>query len=441
MMQVTFPHAGNFQCSRGLFVAAWKVWFKRFHLQPDTWREGRMPRYDASVKLADLLNHGHRFSVEVICRLMVPWPFRNTMQASDEFIRLNPALIRSCSFSDEQGLSIAGGRLTDQALDYWDSLSFVAQEWYLVQAEARIQADIETPTSDPVIVDDAGSCLIGQAIYPPFVPASTAPDREFVRALVLWMDEDIFQPMYQRQACGEPVCGWAARLQRFFWPKPRISYSAYGFLTNSLFYRARLLAKIVEDQRALTVEEQFIAVKIANEIFNLFGVPQREVTPENIRLVVQQALSGQAGGETRAKMNSGWTWLAAFTTYHLERQSDRLPLAGWNSRVASSLTTRLDFLLVEAGLTSLGERFAGLGTVPGSGGTRPRMLSLEWPNGYRSWTTLMVASTLLRDIRDILNNERKADGSLRYKRMPMPDGSIGLWTVLGVNLVLFSDGY
>ena len=438
-MHVTFPSANNYQLSRGIFIAAWKVWFKRFHPQPESWRESRIPRHDADGKLCEVLARGHRFSVDVIARLMVPWPFRNTVQANDDFIRLNPALLRSCSYVDDAtGNSVPGARLTDQALDYWDSLSFVAQEMYLVYAEARVQADIETSSDDPVVIDDGGNCVIGESIYPPVMPKADAPDSEFIKALARWIDEEPYQPMYQRQPVGEPVSGWHDRLLKFFWPKPRINYSAYGFLTNSLLYRARLLAKTVEDNKAWTVEEQFLAVKIANEIFNLFGVPQREVTTENVRKVVQAALS--ADTNAKAKMNSGWTWLAAFTTAHRE-QSAGLPLTGFNSRVAASLVSRLDFLLAETGHSSIDGRFAGLGTIPGYGGTRPRPLSLQWPDAYRSWPAQIAVSQLLVQIRDLLNSERKPDGSLRYQPMPLPDGGHGAWTVLGVCYVLMGDGY
>lgn len=442
-MHVTFPNANNFQLSRGIFIAAWKVWFKRFHPQPDSWREGRIPRHDDAGKLCEVLARGQRFSVDVIARLMVPWPFRNTVQASDDFIRLNPALLRSCSYLADSGVSLPGARLTDQALDYWDSLSFVAQEMYLVYAEARVQADIETSSDDPVIIDDAATCVIGESIYPPVLPKADAPDSEFVKALVRWIDEEPYQPMYQRQNVGEPVSSWHDRLLQFFWPKPRIGYAAYGFLTDSLLYRARLLAKTVEDNRQWTVEEQFLAVKIANEIFNLFGVPQREVSTDNVRLVVQAALSADAGtkAQTKAKMNSGWTWLAAFASAHREADAKALPLAGLNSRVAASLLSRLDFLLTEAGLTEVGKRFANIGTIPGYGGTRPRPLTLRWPEAYRSWAAQIAVSELVRQIRDLLNDERKADGSRRYRAMPLPAGGTGPWTVLGVCYVLMGDGY
>lgn len=436
-MQVTFPNANNYQFSRGIFIAGWKVWFKRFHSDPSSWREGRIPRCDQEGKLCDLLAAGHRFSIDVIARLMVPWPFRNTIQATDEFMRLNPALLRSCSFLTGDGQSVPGARLTDQALDYWDSLSFVAQEMYLVYAEARIQADIETSSDDPVVIDDAGNCVIGESIYPPVIPQRSAPDQAFIQALVRWIEEEPYQPMYQRQAVGDPVSGWDNRLLRFFWPKPRIGHTAFGFMIDSLFYRARLLAQTVEEQRAWTVEEEFLAVKIANEIFNLFGVPQRQVTPENVRKVVDAALRQDAA--TDAKMNSGWTWLACFATAH--KDADNGSLAGWNSRVSAALVSRLDFLLVESGHSEIGKRFEFVGTVPGYGGTRPRQLSLIWPSAYRSWPAQIAVSRLLAAIRDTLNDERKPDGAKRYRPMPLVSGGRGPWTVFGVAQVLMGDGY
>ncbi len=439
-MHVTFPHANNFQFSRGIFIAAWKVWFKRFSEQPEAWREGRIPRREADAKLAERLQQGARFSVDVIARLMVPWPYRDTLQASDEFVRLNPALLRSCSWTDDSsGEQLPGARLTDQALDYWDSLSFVAQEMYLIYAEARVQADIETPSDEPVIVDDAGACVIGEDIYPPVVPAKDAPDRAYVHALAEWIAKTPYQPMYQRQNVGDPVSSWHDRLQRFFWPKPRIGFSAFNFITDSLLYRARLLARSVEENRAWTVEENFLAVKIANEIFNLYGVPQRDVTPENVRKVVSAAL--EADGTARAKMNSGWTWLAAYATAHRENDAKALSICGWNSRVAAALVSRLDFLLVEAGHTELGNRFPQLGTVPGWGGTRPRPLTLQWPSGYRNWATQIAVSEIARDIRDYLNQTVRSDGRLRYKPMPTASGELVPWTVMGVCQVLMGDGY
>ena len=113
----------------------------------------------------------------------------------------------------------------------------------------------------------------------------------------------------------------------------------------------------------------------------------------------------------------------------------------WCSRVASSIISRLDFLLAEAGVTELGQRFQNIGTVPGYGGTRPRQYTLEWPEGYRSWKSQIAASQLVQQMVTILNTETDNQGKRRYQPMPEANGGRGDWTVQGVQTVLFSDGY
>ena len=169
-MLVTIPNADNFQLQRSLFVAAWKVWFKRFSDTPLDWQEGIMPLATSNENLSELLDSGQRFSLEVICRLMVPWNFRNLEMATVQFIKLNPALFRLVPCHRPNGEVVDGVRLTDQALDLWHELSYINQDLYMAFAEARIQADIETDTVDPVVIDDSGIEVIGEDIYPPLVP-------------------------------------------------------------------------------------------------------------------------------------------------------------------------------------------------------------------------------------------------------------------------------
>ncbi|MEM9101043.1 MAG: hypothetical protein AAGB12_01865 [Pseudomonadota bacterium] len=437
-MFVIFPNADNFQVNRALFIAAWKVWYKRFdeHLQ---WREGRMPLRSIEAPLHYLLNQGHRFSVEVLCRLMVPWHARSKTQANFDFLTLNPALLRSVPYQSIQGTEEEGARLTDQALDYWDSLPYVSQDYYLALAEARIQADIETPHDAPVVIDDAGIVIIGEDIYPLSIPEKNASEVEYLKSLVEWIQHDPYQPMYQRKAVGESVSGWEQRLQGLFWPKPRINYSTLHSYLDPLIYRTVLLAKKIEGQQAWNHREKRMAVKLAHAVFDFNGVPQREITVENVYHVIDSALKAEAN--STAKMNSGWTNLASYATVFLEGQTGRLPLAAWSSRVAASLTGRLDFLLVEAGHERHNGIFPGIGTVPGDGGTRPRELTLKWPSAYRSWESQIAVSRYLATMRDILNNTCNDKGELKYPKMPLPHGGETAWTVRGVQLVLFADGY
>jgi hypothetical protein len=440
-MLVQFPNAANYLIPRGLFIAAWKVWFKRFSEDPALWRTGAMPLRASDGHLSELLADGHRFSLEVAGRLLVPWNYRNQRQTGDEFVTLNAHVVtRVSDLKDpETGEPIPAVRLTDQALDFWDRRTFIEQDQWMNYAEARIQADIETDSDAPVILDDAGIEIIGADTYPPYVPDKDAPDEEFVRALVAWIDEDVHQPMYQRKPVGDAVSSWHDRLTRFFWPKPRNGYAEFMLSASPLLYYGGVLADRVRSGLEWTETESQYAVKVARELFDLVGTPQRQVTVENVRKVFEAAIGGKP--EPGTKMNSGWTFLAAYASATLERQVNGEPLMAWNSRIATSVISRLDFLLTEAGVSELGDRFPGLGLVPGWGGTRPRQYSLQWPSGYRQWACQYAAGRIGRQIRDILNHEVNARGQRKYRTMPLVGGDRGPWTIRGVELVLFQDGY
>ncbi len=437
-MQVTIPNADNYQIHRGLFIAAWKVWFKRFNDSPLDWQEGRMPVGSSDLALSELLKEGNRFSLEVTCRLMVPWNFRNRMMANDKFIQLNPAILRSVPYMTTSGEAVEGVRLTDQALDMWEELTYIEQDIFMAFAEARIQADIETDTSDPIVIDDAGIDIIGDDIYPPLIPEIGDSEDEYIQALVAWIDEDPFQPMYQRLPVQNAVSGWDERLKAIFWPKPRMGYTELSTITSPLTYRMELLALGIDSGEGWDYEDKKLAIKTANEILLLRGLPQRAVTAENVQAVFSAAINEDSN--STAKMNSGWTQIAAYATHFLEGNSKRTPQVAWNSRVATSIISRLDFLLVEVGHSSPEALFPNIGTVPGWGGTRPRELSLKWPEGYRLWSTQIAASHLVAKMRDVLNS-KDDNGDLLYPKMPIAVGTESEWTVRGVEMVLSSDGY
>lgn len=436
MKKMIFPQANHYQVPKALFIGAWKVWFKRFG-EHDEWRKGKMPSGQSDEKLYEILQEGNRFTVEVAARLMVPWSFRDQSQLGRAFFLMNPDVIRKTKLADEDEAN--GVRLTDQALDYWDSLTFLEQDMFTAYAEARIQADIESPSSDPIIIDDAGIEVIGEDIYPPVIPSKESSDEDFASAVVAWIDEDPFTPMYQRAAVADSVSSWHDRLEAFFWPKPRNGLMQVSHSADALMYRAALLAKGIEDGLDWNDEDKELAVKTAEEIFLQSGVPQKEATWQNIHAVIKAAINKDTN--SNAKMNSGWSLIASFATHWLNRKEGRTPMVCWNSRVATSILSRLDFLMVEAGYTDLGNRFEYLGTIPGWGGTRPREMTLQWPEGYRSWKTQISASEFVDKMIHCLNTETKSDGSLKYEQMPIPTGGRAPWTMQGVQLVLFSDGY
>lgn len=439
-----FMRADGFAINKALFLAAWKVWFKRFGPKQTSgalqdWKIGKMPIGASNDSLSDLIREDKRFSLEVLCRMMVPWSYRNDCQVDDVFLRDYKVLFEISSWSDEDGHEQMAANLSASALQIWNAMSFAEQDDYMAYAESRVQADIEVRSKDPVVLDDQGIELIGQDTYPPYIPEKDADDIVFVRALVDWIQDAPFQAYYLKEPAGDTVSGWDNRLLAFFWPKPRIGYALHHATLNPLYYRANELAKTLDKGGSWDQEWRDMAVKTANELFQVSGTPQKDVTLENVQAVIEAAVHGDE--EANAKMNSGWSYLAAVCTDYLNDQVGRLPMATWNSRIAASVISRLDFLLAEAGVTELADRFEGIGTIPGWGGTRPRQYSLDWPNGYRSWKTQVRASRLIGQMAYILNNDETPDGQRKYPQMPLAAGGTGDWTVRGVQGVLFGDGY
>ncbi|MGX5174160.1 hypothetical protein ACUR5C_09080 [Aliikangiella sp. IMCC44653] len=434
MKNTIFPDAEYFQVPRALYIGAWKVWFKRFG-EHDLWRSGAMPLVTSNAKLFELIEQKQRFSVQVLNRLLVPWSFRDSEMVTSAFFLMNQDMLKLIEYED----SAPEARLTDQALDFWDGLTFLEQDLFTSYAEARIQADIETPSNEPIVLDDAGVEVIGEDIYPPYVPAKDASADEFASAIVAWIEEDPFTPMYQRHAVGEAVSSWHDRLEAFFWPKPRNGLMQVSHSADALMYRAEILARSIEENVKWSLEDKKLAVKTAQEIFLQAGVPQRGVTWESVYQVMQAAIAGDINSD--AKMNSGWSLLASFASHWVKELPNRLPMVCWNSRVSTSIISRLDFLLVEAGFSQVPDMFKSLGTVPGYGGTRPREFTLTWPQGYRSWQTQVKASEFVNLMVNCLNNQKDSNGKLKYRPMPIPTGGSAPWSIQGVQLVLFSDGY
>ena len=269
-------------------------------------------------------------------------------------------------------------------------------------------------------------------VPPPVLTLLAKTRDDFLRALVAWIEEEPYQPMYWQRQHGAPVKGWANRLKAYFWPHPDRDYKVTCERLSPILDTASRLSAKVDQNLDWNNDEREEAVKFSIAAFKWGGVPQPLPSAEDVHRVFETALSGV--DRDGAPMNSGWTKVAAFATAHLEDQACRHPLAVWDSRVATSITARLDRLLVEAGLRRPDKIFPDIGTVTGRGGTRPRQLILHWPSGYRSWACQFAGSRLIENLRDILNESL-------YPSMPLPDGSAARWTVRGVEMVLFGDGY
>ena len=279
----------------------------------------------------------------------------------------------------------------------------------------------------------------GHVLLPaPHDERASSVRHDLIRALVAQLHTEPFQAHHRRRSIGHIVTGWPERLERYFWPTPSDDLAATEHAIAPWFERAGTLAAILDCGGTWSADERDEVTQLADGMLDWGRVPQRNgVTPNLVQAVVQRALGRRV--EPEPPMNSGWTKVAALATAFLEGHGERHPHVIWDSRVSTSLISRLDTLMVNAGEDDPSGLFPGIGTVPGRGGTRATAplttrLHLRWPNGYGSWRTQDAGSVLVREIRDVLNT----DG---YPCMPARDGASLLWTIRGVESVLFMDGY
>jgi hypothetical protein len=301
---------------------------------------------------------------------------------------------------------------------------------------------------------DSSGPVTASASLPPPLPEGFS-HFDILKRVVRWIHEDPFQRRrrYSGQISGilgAPVVrGWENRVKEYAYAKQSGPHFAE-------VYRDVLpIIKELDSIRSAhawigTMAEPPTAVvssiaRIAERICLWGGVAQEDY--RDAWKVLRDAISAQDHG---ARMNSGWTKVAAFATDGMPGNEQTI----WDSRVATSIIWRIDQIL--AGATGIGiiskssaqdivDGF-GLGTVASLNvGTRPRTLTFRWPNGYGKWNYHFSGSCLVREMVAILNDPENA-----YPRMPKPTFDANWnhtgqqnadWTVFGAGLVLFMDGW
>jgi hypothetical protein len=280
------------------------------------------------------------------------------------------------------------------------------------------------------VIDDNNECFQKNNDKLALVPAFNFSN--FIQDFVDYVHVDQFQPKYRGRNYGGLVSGWSNRLNSYFWPKPTIN------LHNTLSSLAVLnthAAGFMGSLSAFPVNQQADLINWADQIFKWGGVPQ----PPFNYIDVLDVLSSVNVGHTvnSARMNSGWTKVASFASEVLAPSQH---LVIWDSRVAHSLVTRFEFMLVAANypINAMPEELKGVGYVRGRGGNRKTYIynTARWTDGYKSWPAIFKGSEIVRLIRDDLNTRRDEKNNLKF---PCPvDGG---WTVRLVEMVLFMDGY
>ena len=97
----------------------------------------------------------------------------------------------------------------------------------------------------------------------------------------------------------------------------------------------------------------------ANDIFKWGGVPQTFIYYDVLDVLSSVSLGVR---HNNARMNSGWTKVASFASEVLDSNQH---LVIWDSRVAHSIVTRFERMLLQGGIIGLPEELSGIRYVPG----------------------------------------------------------------------------
>lgn len=399
------------------FLAAWNVLHERSsEVINGNWGSVSTPIHNEAQSTKNLLEKNSKFahSFEMLCRIVTG--AHNGMQVTPEFFEKNAAYIQR---EDKGAISlytdnpVNAAKPTQQSIELWVNLPQAKKNSSLAAAEAFFESD----------QDDDGSIISADEII--IVPeqnktlALTNPAK-YVAEYIQNTHLDIF---YRKKHTSKINSGWDEKLAAYFWPSPTINYRESVGIFNALIEQSRTFTLKVVNNEEWSDSDNTEAMNWAENVFAWGGVPQNNYAANDIRNVIQSALK-QSKNST-AKMNSGWTKIAAIASEHFPADIVRTVI--WDSRVATAIISILDQAFSP-------DSVPNLGAVNGRGGTRPRALTQKWPNGYRSWNAQVAGSLLVEEIRKNLNTGN-------YPRMPLPDGQASEWTTRGVEMVLFMSGY
>ena len=450
---IVFEHANNYQVEDYEFFAAWELWFDNFGNGLNALTDP-LPRHntiDPMISLETRQNkitgNTRKFSLEYLCRVLVPSSYRNTMQATNPFMAANNHLLSdTTSLSPYSNRIVYSAQLTEDGRGILKSCREQPGWEELKQLiESRLDSDIEVSdrnTGDTELIavvggDDDVVIIIEEEENSSTKTLLNGIDQHnlnipvfnlnnFVQDFVTNVNNDPYQPTFRGTSYGGRILGWSNRLNNYFWPNPAIN------LTTTLTILTRINAPASGFMGAILhfpIASRGSLVNWANAIFKWGGVPQ-VFTYSNVLDVLS---SVNACVQTKnARMNSGWTKVASFASEVLPPDQH---LVIWDSRVAHSLVTRFETMLSSVGFIGLPVALNGIGYVRGRGGSRIgyHYNTTRWHNAYGRWDTVFKGSELVRLIRDELNSRSGNDFECPVNK--------GQWTVRLVEMVLFMDGY
>lgn len=430
---ITLPHSANQLIPIEKFLAAWIIWVERFHGSTD-WENFHFPFDWQTESLSTLLEGGRLSGLDAMLRFLASPEARNTMQASYDFLNANAQWLEKCDDAvSSRGNQVIGAVLTPESVAPWKALS-EQEKNLLLKKTTQLASEVFESVWGIDGVDSEEEIPSAPDLHDPDVCIpNNSSGLGWVDKFVERVHADPFVAHYLRKPIKSKIYGWGNRLESYFWPTPVDGPSVTTDALSSHIDALQLLANKVLVHTPWTPEEQVLAVHAAKGIFQWGRVLRSAPTDAQVRATMEMAIHREAK-PALPPMNSTWTKLASFATDHLT-----LPHVIWDSRVATSVTWRLEQLFAAAGLSKVPY---GSSCIPnelgpmqvGRGGTRPRTLKFNWKNAYGSWPAQFAASEFVRSVRDHLNaNPAKYPKSKTHAATP--------WTVREVEQVLFMDGY
>lgn len=266
--------------------------------------------------------------------------------------------------------------------------------------------------------------------------ASRRPSRDSVRQIE---DEPhSYSPRKERGRRTVVSKGWGERLRNYEW-KPKDGSDGVA-AARKLAAEFEAIARKIDSGAILSEADVDGLKSLARRTFAWGGVERgaskQNPSGEQIAAVIASALQWKQVND--AFMDSGWTKVAAFGTAWLE-DANRSPQIIYDSRVAAGLIRNVEKAILTqwAGWPDHFKDYLQdqLRWVPGRDANKLRSLQLRWKSGYKKWEPQFFGSLLVRLMRDALNAQPE-----RYGLMPSEKGEHP-WTMRGVEMVMFMEGY
>ncbi|MEZ5563537.1 MAG: hypothetical protein R3F27_11350 [Gammaproteobacteria bacterium] len=112
-----FPHADNCEIDDRDFLFQWASWFQGPESTGKRHADEAVPRLAQAASFENLLEGGRGHGLDALCRSVVPHRYRNTMQATSQFMKANDHILKATRcVNPASGITVEGATLTDEGL-------------------------------------------------------------------------------------------------------------------------------------------------------------------------------------------------------------------------------------------------------------------------------------------------------------------------------------